>query len=77
MNADAQLNPDVTNTSLHCDAVHRGPDVDRHVGYFGHVTVVVAVRHAADDDVDTADCFHLYKQQQQQQRTGTSPSVDR
>ena len=59
MNADAQLNRDVTETSRHRDAVHRRPDVDRHVGYFGHVTVAVSVRHAADDHVDAADSFHL------------------
>jgi len=68
MNADAQLNLDVTATPCHCHAVHRRPDVDRHVGYLGHVTVAITLRHTADDHVDATDGFHLQQQQQQQRR---------
>jgi len=68
VNADAQLNRDVTATPRHREPFHCRPDIDRHIGYLGHVTVAITLRHTADDDVDAADGFDLQQQQQQQQQ---------
>jgi len=59
VDADAQLNSDVTATPRHRDVIHRRPDVDRHVGDLGHVTVAITLRHTADNQVDAPDGFHL------------------